>query len=174
MLRHVASQGSLFAGFPVVFLVVELTILIEQPDFPFFINPYFIDVLIRQIPSCHDSPSYKTVRTAFCVLDYNSGRLLQPVRNHAFYFSFVPWLDEAFKFVKQAIHFKIRAFSVISGIYQVCVDTLVIIRQIVQAWCHFDLMPHSCQLEADTFHILVVGLILINLRMYIKYTAVGE
>lgn len=138
MLRHVASQGSLFAGFPVVFSVVELTILIEQPDFPFFINPYFIDVLIRQIPSCHDSPSYKTVRTAFCVLDYNSGRLLQPVRNHAFYFSFVPWLDEAFKFVKQAIHFKIRAFSVISGIYQVCVDTLVIIRQIVQAWCHFD------------------------------------
>ena len=29
MLRHVASQGSLFAGFPVVFSVVELTIIMR-------------------------------------------------------------------------------------------------------------------------------------------------
>ena len=29
MLRHVASQGSLFTGFPVVFSVVELTIIMR-------------------------------------------------------------------------------------------------------------------------------------------------
>ena len=58
--------------------------------------------------------SYKTFRTPFGIINYNTRRLVKTMGQHASYLLLVPWFYETFILIENSVYLKIRTLALVS------------------------------------------------------------
>ena len=91
---------------------------------------------------------------------------------HILDFPLIPRFNEAFIFVELSIYLKIGTLAFIFGSDEFCVHSLVSFRLDMKAWCYFYLIPILGKQPCDGKDSLIIILILVHVRMNIKYTTV--